>query len=133
MGKHNLKNTSRLGSIGELAVALDGVTKGYHVFPAFSSEGAIDIIFTKKHVVIKVQVKVGNRVKQGTKALRYCDALALVDDLNRVRYFTLSPWVCRQISPCQMLRTTRRKSKDSHVVTRKESSLSSRRRRTQDD
>jgi hypothetical protein len=118
MGKRERKkNTSRVGAVAELGCALDAVTKGFFVFRNVSPEGPVDLLFLKNNTVLRVQVKKGERVKEGIKALANSDALGLVDSFNRVRYYTLESWVCKHLYPCQMLRRTK-KLKSKRRTTR---------------
>jgi len=58
-------DSGRVGSISELAVCIDLLTKGYYVFRSMSPSGPIDLIAMKDGKTLKIEVKTTYRTFSG--------------------------------------------------------------------
>jgi len=57
--------TATVGAVGELKVALDLLTKGYHVFRSVSPSAPCDLLITKNGSMLRVEVKTAYRKPDG--------------------------------------------------------------------
>jgi len=58
-------DSGRVGSISELAVCIDLLTKGYYVFRSMSPSGPVDLIAMKNGKTLKIEVKTMHRTFSG--------------------------------------------------------------------